>query len=113
MRTTDSNSSIVLIPGGSLLMGTVESSIDELMERYQIDYRGLFAAEIPRHPVVYVSWYAAVAYAEWIGQRLPTEVEWEFAAQGGLAAGDFPWGDAPADPNWANYTASGCARSAV
>ncbi len=34
-----------------------------------------------RSPVVYVSWFAARAYARWCKKRLPTQDEWEFAAR--------------------------------
>ncbi len=54
------------------------------------------------HPVVYVSWYAAMAYAKWKGKRLPTEAEWEKAARGGVVGKRFVWGDSR-DPSKANY----------
>lgn len=37
--------------------------------------------DLADRPVVYVSWFAASAYARWQKKRLPTQDEWEFAAR--------------------------------
>lgn len=57
------------------------SSIEEKMER----------------PVVHVGYEDALAYALWKGRDLPTEIEWEYAARGGLDGAVYEWGDEEPD----------------
>lgn len=41
-------------------------------------------------PVVYISYEDALAFAKWAGKRLPSEQEWQYAAQAGSER-EWPW----------------------
>ncbi|SED14068.1 Formylglycine-generating enzyme, required for sulfatase activity, contains SUMF1/FGE domain [Tenacibaculum sp. MAR_2009_124] len=45
------------------------------------------------YPVVHIAYEDAIAYCKWANRRLPTEAEWESAAQGSLGNSVFTWGN--------------------
>ena len=66
--------------------------------RYLSQWKGpleLGPAALPQQPVTWVSWFAASAYCESRNARLPTWLEWEYAA-----AADETRRDARKDPAW-------------
>ncbi len=93
---------MVYVAGGTFQMGsnsesdekpihtvTVSSFYMDKTEVTQAEYRKVMGKNPSNFsgcddcPVEQVSWHDAVAYANKVGKRLPTEAEWEYAARGG------------------------------
>lgn len=63
------------------------------------------------HPIVQVSAEGMLKYCRWVGKRMPSEAEWEYAARHDPQSGKdlrFPWGDA-FEPGRANCWEELCA----
>jgi formylglycine-generating enzyme required for sulfatase activity len=67
--------------------------------------KGTYPKGLGDHPVVYVDFHDAKAYADWSGKALPTEAQWQYAAQGPEYL-TFPWGN-EWDPAKANVNTKG------
>ncbi len=59
-------------------------------------------------PVEKVTWYEAMDYCKKLKKRLPTEVEWEWAARGG-AESTFAWGE-NVESKKANFCDRSCSK---
>ena len=61
------------------------------------------------HPMNSVTWLQTMTFAEWVGARLPTEAEWEYAARSLGQPVTYPWGEATPDCSYVDFMDGGVA----
>ncbi|MCJ8347819.1 SUMF1/EgtB/PvdO family nonheme iron enzyme, partial [bacterium] len=71
-------------------------------KRFNLWKGNTFNKKIGSQPVVNVTWQQANDYCVFVGKRLPTEAEWEFAARGAEGR-QYPWGNIEPDPSVAQF----------
>lgn len=68
------------------------AATDHTSPKHWVD--GRYPENLAGHPVVFVTWNNALAYAEWASKTLPDSQQWEKAARGTRGSA-YPWGDQP------------------
>lgn len=84
---------MVLVPAGCYQVDSTTYCVEKAfwLDRYEVTNSLYGSDDMDAWPVVDVTWQEAKAFCEYRGGRLPTAIEWQYAASG-PDGWDYPWG---------------------